>query len=246
MYSIQAWFSGGLPYFLVKASTKAFEAGIVERVIPDRRPGAAQIAFAHRPGVAGVEVEADQRVGEAEFGILLDEVGHLVAGEVAADDIGLGLPDLQQIRAEVGDVGRDQLVADQRGVVGAEEGLGGLQQVVAENIVRGQRDELLALHHALSALSAVPTALTITVLGMSHVEGVAVAVLAAQRVGAGADREEHLLVALGDLHDGQRRGGSDLAEQQHRAVLLDHALRLGRGGGGIDRVFRDQVDLACP
>jgi hypothetical protein len=54
---------------------------------------------------------------------LLDEVGDLVAGEVAAYDVGLGLPDLQQIRAEVGDVGRDQLVADQGGVVGAEEGL---------------------------------------------------------------------------------------------------------------------------
>jgi hypothetical protein len=30
---------------------------------------------------------------------------------------------------------------------------------------------------------------------------------------------------------------------EHRAVLLDHALRLGGGGGGVDRVFRDQVDL---
>jgi hypothetical protein len=28
MYSIQAWFSGGLPCFLVKVSTNAFEAGL--------------------------------------------------------------------------------------------------------------------------------------------------------------------------------------------------------------------------
>ena len=96
----------------------------VERVIPDRRPGAAQIAFAGRPGVGGVEVEADDRVGQAEFGILLDQVGDLVAGEVGADDVGLGLPDLQQVRAEVGDVGGDQFVADQLAVVGVEEGLG--------------------------------------------------------------------------------------------------------------------------
>jgi hypothetical protein len=35
----------------------------------------------------------------------------------------------------------------------------------------------------------------------------------------------------------------DFAEQHHRAVLLQHALRLGGGGGGVDRVFREQVDL---
>ncbi len=35
-------------------------------------------------------------------------------------------------------------------------------------------------------------------------EGVAVAVLAAQRVGAGPDLHEQFLVAIGDLHDGQR------------------------------------------
>ena len=123
----------------------------VERVIPDRRPGAAEIAFARRPGVGGVEVEADERVGQAELGILLDQVGDLVAGEVAADDVRLGLAHLQQIRAEVGDVGRDQFVADQVAAVGVEEGLGGLQQIVAEDVVGGQREELLALHHACRA-----------------------------------------------------------------------------------------------
>ena len=100
-YSIQAWFSGGLPYFLVKAATKVFEAGC-RGVIPDRRPRAAQIAFAGGPGIGGVEVEADDRVGQAELGILLDQVGDLVAGKVAADHVGLGLTDLQKIRAEIG------------------------------------------------------------------------------------------------------------------------------------------------
>ncbi len=120
--------------------------------------------------------------------------------------------------------------------------LAAFEQIVAENVVRGQREEFLALHHALLIERGAD--------GVDHhgvrdvaVEGVAVAVLAAQRVGAGAGREEHLLVALGDLHDGQRRGRGDFAEQHHRAILLDHALRLGRGGRGIDRVFRHQVDL---
>jgi len=27
MYSIQAWFSGGLPFFLMKLATKVFDAG---------------------------------------------------------------------------------------------------------------------------------------------------------------------------------------------------------------------------
>ena len=125
MYSIQAWFSGGLPYFLVKAVDEGLRRRHVERVIPDRRPGAAQIAFARRPGIGGVEVEADDRVGKAELGILLDQVGDLVAGEVGADDVGLGLPDLQQIGTEVGDVGGDQFVADQVAAVGVEEGFGG-------------------------------------------------------------------------------------------------------------------------
>ena len=39
-------------------------------------------------------------------------------------------------------------------------------------------------------------------------------------------------------------GRIDLAHQHGRAVLIEHALRLGRGGGGIDRVFRDDLDLA--
>ena len=90
-------------------------------VIPDRRPGAAQIAVAGRPGIGGVEVEADDRIGQAEFGILLDQVGDLVAGEVGADDVRLRLADFQEIRTEIGHVGCDQLVADEVAAIGVEE-----------------------------------------------------------------------------------------------------------------------------
>ena len=113
---------------------------------------------------------------------------------------------------------------------------------MAENVVGGQREELLALHHALLVERGADRIDHHRVRDVA-VEGVAVAALAAQRVGAGAGREEHFLVALGDLHDGQRRGRGDFAEQHHGAILLDHALGLGRGGRGIDRVFRHQVDL---
>src|SRR6202007_366096 len=101
------------------------------------------------PGIASVEVEADQRIGKPELGILLDQVGDLVAGKVAADHVGFGLAYFQQIRAEIGDVGRDQFVADQVGAIGVEEGFGGLQQVMAENVVGSQREELLVLDHTL-------------------------------------------------------------------------------------------------
>ena len=88
-YSIQAWFSGGLPCFLRNAATKAFDARGVDLVVPDRRPDPAEVAFARRPGVRRVEVEARDRVRQAEFGVLLDEVGDLVAAEVGRDEIGL-------------------------------------------------------------------------------------------------------------------------------------------------------------
>ena len=96
----------------------------------------------------------------------------------------------------------------------------------------------------LSRSSALPTALTITVLGMSTWKRVAVAVLAAQHVGARADLHEEALVARRHLHDGHRRGGADLAHQDGGAVLLEHALGLGGGRGRVDRVFRDDVELA--
>ena len=82
-------------------------------MVPDRRPGPAQIAFSRGPRIGGVEIEADDRIRKPELGILLDQVGHLIAGEVGTDNVGLGLPDLQQIRAEVGDIGGNEFITDQ-------------------------------------------------------------------------------------------------------------------------------------
>ena len=208
----------------------------VEGVIPDRRPNAGEVAFTRGPGVGGIEVEADDRIGQAEFGILLDQGRHLIAGQVGADHVGLGLAYLQKIRAEVGHVGGDQLVADQVALIGREETLGRGQQIMAENIVGGQPEELLVLHHVVAQQRLAD--------GIHHhrvrdvgVERVSVAVLAAQRVGARAGLNEQPLVAGGHLHDGQRGGRIDLAHQHGSAVLLEQALGLGRGGGGIDRIL---------
>jgi hypothetical protein len=102
---------------------------------------------------------------------------------------GLGLADLQEIRAEVGDVGSDQFVADQLAAIGVEEGFGGTCQIVTEDIVGGQRVELLVLHHVV-AHQRLADRVHHHGGGDVDVEGVFVAVLAAQRVGARADLHE--------------------------------------------------------
>ena len=122
-YSIQAWFSGGLPCFLMKSATKLFRSRGIDIVMPDRRPRAAQIAFAGRPRIRRVEIESDDGVGQSEFGILLDQIGDLIAGQVAADDVRPGLPHLQQIGTEIGHVGGDQLIAHKVASLAAKNAL---------------------------------------------------------------------------------------------------------------------------
>jgi hypothetical protein len=108
---------GRLTVFPGEVLDEFLRGRIFEGVIPHRRPSAAQVARAGGPCVSGIEIEADQRVAEAEFGILLDEVRDLVSREIAADHVRPSLPDLQEIGAEVGDVSRDELVANEIGVV---------------------------------------------------------------------------------------------------------------------------------
>ena len=150
----------------------------VEVMVPDRRPGPAQITVARRPGIGGIEIEADDRIGQPEFGILLDQVRDLIAGKVATDHVGLGLPQLQQIGAEVGHVGGDQFVADQIAIVGGEETLGRAEQIVAEHVVGRQREELLVLHHVV-AQQRLADRVDHDGVGDVDVERVLVAVLAA-------------------------------------------------------------------
>ena len=78
-------------------------------------------------------------------------------------------------------------------------------EIVAENVVGGQREELLVLHHVVAQQRLADR---VDHHGVRDIdmEGIFVAVLAAQRVGARADLHEQPLVALGDLHDGQRGG----------------------------------------
>ena len=125
----------GLAMLGGESGNKGLGGRRIEVMVPDRRPGPAQITITRRPGVGGIEIEADDRIRQPEFGILLDQVRDLIAGKIAADNVGLGLPQLQEIGAEVGDVGRNQFVADQVAIIGGEEGFGGPQQVVPEYII---------------------------------------------------------------------------------------------------------------
>jgi len=165
-YSIQAWFSGGLPFFLVEILNEGLGGRNLEGVAPGRRPSPGEVALARRPGVRGVEIEPDDRIRKAELGILLDQIGDLVAGQIAAEHVEFRLPHLQQIGAEVGHVGCDQFVADQITLIGAEEALRRAEQIVAEYIVAVSVKNFLSFT-MLSRSRALPTALTMTVFGMS-------------------------------------------------------------------------------
>jgi len=58
---------------------------------------------------------------QAELGILLEEVGDLIAGEIDHDQIRFGITDFQQIGREVGGVGRHQIVAGELAAIGFHE-----------------------------------------------------------------------------------------------------------------------------
>src|SRR5205814_6903159 len=104
-------------------------------MMPDYRPGADEVALAGGPGERGVETEAADREGQAELGILLEEVGDLVAGEIDHHQIGLGFANLQQISREIGGVGRDQIVAGEIAAIALHEALGNLEEVMTERTI---------------------------------------------------------------------------------------------------------------
>ena len=115
---------------------------------------------------------------------------------------------------------------------------------MAEGVVRRQRVPLLALDQAVAQERAADGFDVHRVLRLD-VEHVALAILAAQRVGVAAGVDEQGLGARGDLRDGQARGGRDFADDAGDLVALDHALGLGRGGLRIDRILLQQLDLAA-
>ena len=63
---------------------------------------------------------------------------------------GLACRIFRQVGTEVGDIGRDQFVADQFAAVAFKEIPRRAGQVMAEKVVCGQRIELLALHHVVA------------------------------------------------------------------------------------------------
>ena len=92
--------------------------------MPHQRPGAEEVALARAPGDGGVEAEAGDGEVEAELGILLEEVGDLVAGKVGHDHVGLAVADLGQDGGEIRKIGRHQLVGGELSAVLLHEPLG--------------------------------------------------------------------------------------------------------------------------
>src|SRR6476660_2667959 len=103
---------------------------------------------------------------------------------------------------------------------------------MAERVVRRQRIPLLALDQAIAQERAADGLHVHRILRL-HVEHIALAILAAQRVGVATGVDVQGLGARGDLRDSQARGGRNLADDAGDFVALDQALRLGRGGLGL-------------
>ena len=83
--------------------------------------------------------------------------------------------------AEVGGVGGHQLVGDELAAVLLDEAVGDAEEVVAEGVVGGQAEPLLALDHAV-AEQRLAAGLDVHRVGGLDVKHVAIAVRAAERV----------------------------------------------------------------
>jgi hypothetical protein len=166
------------------------------------------------PGVPhehGVRHAAGHVDLQSELGVLLDERGLIGAGDVAEDDLRLGVSDLQQVGAVIGGSGRHQVVPDLLAAQLVQQASGDAGQVVAEGVIGGENVEGLVI----LVLDQV-AADGLHVLGVRGLgaEGVVVALPAADLVGVRPGVEEDLLVALGHVHDGQRDGAAHGAEEE--------------------------------
>ena len=90
--------------FLGKVCDESLGPGCGQVVVPDRGPNPREILGTRRPSIRGIQIESNERVGKPKFGILLQERRHLIASQIRTDHIRFGLPDLEQIRAEIGDI----------------------------------------------------------------------------------------------------------------------------------------------
>ena len=174
----------------------------------------------------------------------LMKVRDLIAGEVRHHEVGLRLPDFQEIGAEVGGVGRDELIGRELTAVRLHEFLGDAQKVVTEGVVCRQRVPFLSLHHVL-AQQVLPDRHHVHRVRALDVEHVWIAARAAQRIGIAAGVDEHRLHPVRHLTDRKAGGRRNLADDHRDLVALDQALGLGGGRLRIDRVLHHELDFAA-
>jgi hypothetical protein len=86
---------GWLVVLLGEGGDEGLGSGRVYQVMPDQRPGSEEVALAGAPRDRCVEAEAGNGEVEPEFGILLQEVGDLQAGEIRNHEVRLGRADLE-------------------------------------------------------------------------------------------------------------------------------------------------------
>src|SRR5690349_11470644 len=217
---------GWLVVLLGEGADEGLGAGRVDQMMPDRRPGAYEVALSGGPGQRRIEAEASDREGQAELGILLEEVGYLVAGKVDYDEVGFGLADLKEISGKVGGVRRDQIVTGEIATIRLHEPLRNLQEVMTEGVIGRQRIPLLALDQTVAQEG---TADSFHVHGILRfdVEHIALAILAAERVRVAASVYEESFGARRHLSNRQAGRGGDLTNNASDLVALDHSFGLG-------------------
>src|SRR5262249_57548826 len=99
-------------------------------MMPDQRPSSEEVALASAPRNRCVEAETSYWEVESEFGILLQKIRDLQAGEIRYHKVGLGRADLEEESREIGGIGRHVLIGRKLPAVGLHQPLGNPQSIV--------------------------------------------------------------------------------------------------------------------
>ena len=197
----------------------------------------------HRADRGRVDVEDVHRL-PAELVILLDRLRRLLGRRGAEEQVGAGIPQLEDLRIDgrVGDLVGGFRHDHGRGLV-AEAGLQPIQVILAEVVVLVEHADL-GIRILLQNVLAVDAALDEVVRIVSHRPGEVLGIGEPRRAGGGV-KLRHLLGVEVFLHGGVRRCADDLEGQQHFVAFdqLAHLLDGFRRAVGV--IILNQVDLAA-
>src|SRR3546814_2648942 len=128
---------------------------------PDNGPHPTESVLACAADAGHIHVGARERDIDIELVVLLGEVGGLVAGQVAHDQVGFLLPDLQQGRTELGGIGGQHIVGYENSPVIVHELLGPLEQIVPKSVIGGEGHPARSAEHTSELQSLMRTSYSV-------------------------------------------------------------------------------------